>query len=147
MEYTSKGVGNAALATGIIGTSLGALSSAGGLAGIFGFGPKNNVPPPDPGDRPVTRYEMGLIKEIADKNDEIVLLKAGRYSDDKAAALQAQISEQVAWNAAANVTMGNIANQIQQLFGITRIMVPSSNIAVPPTAQVTPATAGTSSAG
>ena len=29
MEYTSKGVGNAALATGIIGTSLGALSSAG----------------------------------------------------------------------------------------------------------------------
>lgn len=135
MEYTSRGVGNAALATGIIGTSLGALSSAGGLAGIFGLGPKNAPPPPppDPGDRPVTRYEMGLFKEISEKNDEIVLLKAAQYSDGKAAGLQAQISEQVAWNAAANVTMANIAGQIQQLYGITKLMVPSSNIAIPPT--------------
>jgi len=35
MEYTSRGVGNAALATGIIGTSLGALTGAGGLAAII----------------------------------------------------------------------------------------------------------------
>lgn len=144
MEYTSRGVGNAALTTGIIGTSLGAINSAGGLAGILGVAPKGNVPPPDPGDRPVTRYEMGLYKEIAEKNDEIVLLKANQYSDNRAAGLQAQISEQSAWNAAATATMGNIASQIQQLFGITKLMIPSFNISVPPVTQ-TPGVSTTAS--
>ena len=37
MEYTSRGVGNAALATGIIGTTLGALDGMGGLAGMLGL--------------------------------------------------------------------------------------------------------------
>lgn len=146
MEYTSRGVGNAALTTGIIGTSLGAINSAGGLAGILGVSPKGNVPPPDPGDRPVTRYEMGLFKEIAEKNDEIVLLKANQYTDNKAGVLQAQISEQAAWNAAATATMGNIAGQIQQLFGITKLMVPSVNIAVPPVTQTPTVSGDTASA-
>ena len=61
MEYTSKGVGNAALTTGIIGTALGAMASAGGLAGLLGINPQR---PEDPGDKPVTRYEMGLIQQI-----------------------------------------------------------------------------------
>ena len=38
MEYTSKAVGNAALTTGIIGTALGAMTGAGGIAGILGGG-------------------------------------------------------------------------------------------------------------
>jgi len=33
MEYASKGVGNAGLTTGIIGTALGALNGAGGIIG------------------------------------------------------------------------------------------------------------------
>jgi hypothetical protein len=33
-EFASRGVGNAGLATGIIGTSLGALAAIGGLAGM-----------------------------------------------------------------------------------------------------------------
>lgn len=128
MEFTSKAVGNAALTTGIIGTSLGALSGAGGLAGLFGFGPRPNAPV-DPGDKPVTRYEMGLYKEIADKNDEIVLLKAEQYSDNKDAGLQAQISQQAVWNATAGATMGCLAQQIQQLQSVTKLMIPNSNIA------------------
>lgn len=77
MEYTSRGVGNAALATGIIGTTLGALDGMGGLAGMFG----NRRPPADSGDRPVTRYEMGLIRESIGKDNEITLLKAQQYAD------------------------------------------------------------------
>lgn len=123
MEYASNAKANAALTTGIIGTSLGALSSAGGLAGILGVGQRNN-PPMDPGDKPVTRYEMGLIKEISDKNDEIVLLKAAQYSDSKDDILQAQIQEQAVWTSAATVTMANLGQQIQKLFGITQLMVP-----------------------
>ena len=60
MEYASKAVGTAGLSLGIIGTSLGALAGAGGLAGLLGIRPGSGG---DPGDRPVTRYEMGLISE------------------------------------------------------------------------------------
>lgn len=127
MEYTSRAVGNAALTTGIIGTSLGALSGAGGLAGLFGLGPR--PAPADPGDKPVTRYEMGLYKEISEKNDEIVLLKANQYSDNKDAGLQAQISQQAVWNATAGATMGCLAQQIQQLQGMTKLMIPNSSVA------------------
>lgn len=37
MEYASKGVGTAALTTGIIGTTLGALEGVGGISGLLGF--------------------------------------------------------------------------------------------------------------
>lgn len=149
MEFTSKAVGNAALTTGIIGTSLGALSGAGGLAGLFGIGPRP-TPPADPGDKPVTRYEMGLFKEIADKNDEIVLLKANQYSDNKDAGLQAQISQQAVWNATAGATLGCLAQQIQQLQGVTKLMIPNANIAPgwgAVTVEPTPAPATTTTTG
>lgn len=46
MEYASKAVGNAGLTTGIIGTALGAMASAGGVAGLLGVNPQK--PPVDP---------------------------------------------------------------------------------------------------
>ena len=119
MEYASKGVGNAALTTGIIGTALGAMTGAGGLAGLLGVHPNQ---PADPGDRPVTRYEMGLYKEIADKNDEIVLLKAQGYTDKGLAA-------QSAWNATQTGIIQCLQGQVAQLQSITQLMIPNANIA------------------
>lgn len=127
MEYASKAVGTAALTTGIIGTSLGAIASAGGVAGILGLGGRQASA--DPGDRPVTRYELGLIQDINAKNDEIVGLKAAQYTDGKAAGLQAQISEQAVFNATAVATMGSIQQQVTALQGITRLYVPNENVA------------------
>lgn len=120
MEYTSRGVGNAALTTGIIGTALGAVNGAGGLAGILGVGPKAQAT--DPGDRPVTRYEMGLFKELAEKDNEITLLKAKAYTDAKDAGIQA-------WAAGANATLGFMGQRIQELYGITQLVVPNANVA------------------
>ena len=111
MEYTSRGVGNAALATGIIGTTLGALDGMGGLAGLFG----NRRPPIDPGDRPVTRYEMGLIRDAISKDNEIALLKANKYTDQVNAGIQGQIAAQNAWNAAQTVNIQNIQNILGQV--------------------------------
>ena len=128
MEYASNAKANTGVALGAVGTGLGVLSGAGGLAGLLGIGPRN-APPPDPGDRPVTRYEMGLFKEISEKNDEIVLLKAEQYADNKDATLQAQINQQAVWNATAGATMGCLAQQIQQLQGMTKLMIPNSNVA------------------
>lgn len=111
MEYTSRGVGNAALATGIIGTTLGALDGMGGLTGIFG----NRRPPIDPGDRPVTRYEMDLIKDAISKDNEIALLKANKYTDQVNAGIQGQIAAQNAWNAAQTVNIQNIQSILGQV--------------------------------
>ena len=110
MEYTSKGVGNAALTTGIIGTALGVLDGMGGIAGVLG-----DRRPPDPEDRPVTRYEMGLIREALAKDNEIAVLKAQQYTDHVNAGVQGQIAAQNSWNAAQAVNIQNIQGLLAQI--------------------------------
>lgn len=141
MEYASKAVGNAGLTTGIIGTALGAMASAGGVAGLLGVNPQK--PPVDPGDKPVTRYEMGLIQQINERDNEIVLLKANQYADGKGEALQAQINQQAVWTAGATATMGFMNQQIQALYGITKLMIPESVIALPASPSVSNTTSTT----
>lgn len=121
MEYASRNVANTALGLGIAGTTLGAINGAGGIAGLLGLGPRNNQSA-DSGDRPVTRYEMGLFQEINAKNAEITALKSERYTDAKVEGLST-------WSAGVTATMGFMAQQIQQLYGITQLVVPNGSIA------------------
>ena len=116
MEYASKAVGTAGLSLGIIGTSLGALAGAGGLAGLLGVRPNG-----DPGDRPVTRYEMGLIAE----NNQ---LKAQQYTDMRANGLQQQISQQTVWNATQEGVLRCQAQQLAQLYSLTQLTIPNGNV-------------------
>lgn len=83
-EYAKRGVANAGLTTGIIGTSLGAMSLLGGAGNILGglFGGNGNHCCGGDG-MPVNRYEMGLEKANAAKDAEISLLKANIYGDQK----------------------------------------------------------------
>ena len=67
------------------------------------------------GDRLVTRYEMGLIKESIAKDNEITLLKAQQYTDQTAMGIQGQISAQNAWNAAQGVNIQTIKEQLGQV--------------------------------
>ena len=120
MEYASKAVGTAGLTLGIIGTSLGALAGAGGLAGILGVAPANR-PNGDPGDRPVSRYEMGLITENTQ-------LKAQQYTDMKANGLQQQIGAQAVWNATQEGVIRCQAQQLAQLYSLTQLVVPNRNV-------------------
>lgn len=79
MEYASRGVANAGLATGIVGASLGAMNALGGLGGLFaggnGCGCSEN--------HTVNRYELGLQQEIAAKDAQIALRDANTYGDQK----------------------------------------------------------------
>ena len=118
MEYASKAVGTAGLSLGIIGTSLGALAGAGGLAGLLGIRPNQGG---DPGDRPVTRYEMSLIAE----NNQ---LKAQQYTDMRANGLQQQISQQAVWNATQEGVMRCQAQQLAQLYSLTQLTIPNGNV-------------------
>lgn len=83
MEYSSRGVGNAGLTTGIIGTALG-VANSGLLPGLFGGANCNAVCHEN---MPVSRYEMGLNQKNADQASEIALLKADAYTNQKFADL------------------------------------------------------------
>lgn len=83
-EYAKRGVANAGLTTGIIGTSLGAMSLLGGAGNILGglFGGNGNHCCGGDG-APVNRYELGLEQASAAKDAEISLLKSNIYGDQK----------------------------------------------------------------
>ena len=136
MEYASKGVGNAGLTTGIIGTALGALNGAGGL-GIFGS-PKHES------DEYITRFDAGLMRDIEDRDRKIALLEADKYTDQKIADLadkmntrfnivEGQIAQQGIWNATQTGLIGSLQGQVAQLQALTKLVVPSSNVMTPST--------------
>lgn len=115
---------------GTLNTVLGAVGTAAALGmgrNILGLG-DNNRPPRDPEDRPVTRYEMRLIREAIEKDNEITLLKSQRYTDRAIDGVNKAIGEQIAWNA----VQGNNIKMLQyQLGQITKFTVPESAISVP----------------
>lgn len=151
MEYASKGVAEAGLTTGIIGTALGVLNN-GGLPNIFGGNTSSE-------DKAVTRYEAGMMAELAKKDQHIALLEADKYTDQKIADLydkmnnrfigvEQQINAQAVWNATQIGTITCIQNQITQLQGLTKLVVPNTNVAPGwGNVTITPATATTVTTG
>ena len=116
VQYATNGKGNLAVTLGAIGTGLGAMAGAGGLAGLLGV--KQNS---DPEEKPVTRYEMGLIQENT-------LLKANQYADTRANGIQQEISQQAVWNATQEGILRSQAQQIAQLYSLTQLVVPNANV-------------------
>lgn len=117
-SYASSGVGTAALTTGIIGAvgATGLLNN--GLAGLFGGNqnPANN-----------TTYQL------AQKDNEIALLKAQQYTDNKVFALSEKVAgletKIVSMETAAplreQIIMGGLANLSEKVNGIVRYCVPN----------------------
>jgi len=124
MEYASVGKGNAALTTGIIGTVLGGIASAGGIGSLLGLGKTNE----SEGDRPVTRYEMSLMQAISEKNTEIAMLKAQQYTDGAMNGVQAQIAQQNTWNAVQQANFQTLQAQTMSLMGMTQRMIPGTRV-------------------
>ena len=76
-DYASKGVGTAGLTLGVIGTALASgVLNGNGLGGLFG----NQNPSTSP------------VYQLAQKDNEIALLKAQQYSDNKIAVLTERVS-------------------------------------------------------
>lgn len=134
-EFASRGVGAAGLTTGIIGTSLGALNS-GFLGNLFGGGNCNGG---GGHNAPVNRYEMELQQKLAAKDSEIALrdstiftdgklLDLYRYVDGKLEAVNARLAEQAVFNAASTATQNCMAAQINQLFGLTKLVIPNGSV-------------------
>ena len=135
MEYASRAVGNAGLATGIIGTALGALNGAGGLD-LLNVGPRR---PRDEGDIPVTRHDMGLYRELSEKDFKIASLEANKYTDQKITDLtmqmnmrfdgiQQQLNAQSVWNATQQGVLGCLQGQVAQLQSMTQLVIPNRSV-------------------
>lgn len=125
---------------GYIGGISALLAILGGMAGGQGGGPSEN-------DRPVSRYELNLVKESMAKDSEIAVLKSDQNTEVKIAdvyerlitRVNADKTEQAAVNAAQAVynatnsaAVGVINSQVQQLMGLTKLVVPATSICPEP---------------
>ena len=135
MEYASKGVANAGLTTGIIGSALGAMNS-GILPGLFGGGNFNyNCSE----NMPVNRYEAAQSARIAELETEVKLRDANTYTDSKLGALrdyvdgkfarvEHELCDQKVYNATLNGAVGCIQGQIAQLMSLTKLVIPNGSV-------------------
>lgn len=94
MEYASRAVGNAGLTTGVIGTALGVLNGAGGIGELIGAGTRPRGPQNE-GDIPVTRHDMGLYRELSEKDFKIASLEANKYTDQQIRELSEKMNAKI----------------------------------------------------
>ncbi len=132
-RYASRGVGGAGLGLGIAGTALGVMN--GGLGNIFGGW--NNGCCSD--NMPVNRYELSQEQKISELQSQIALRDANvfvdskilelyKYVDGKFTAVERELCDQKVYNATNTATIGCIANQVNQLMALTKLVVPNSSI-------------------
>lgn len=133
-EFASNGKGNAALTTGIIGTSIGGLLALGnGLLGGLGRTGCCNE------DHFVNRYEMQKDQEIARLETENALLRSNTYADQKNIELykyvdgrfrefEQAIAQQAVYNATNTSTIACLQNQVACLQALTKVVIPGTNI-------------------
>ena len=137
VEYASKGVAGAGLGTGIAGLALGVLN--GGLNGILGGGCHNGWNTACSENNMVNRYELAQENRIAKLESEIALRDANIYNDQKMLELykyidgklegvNATLATQAVWNATQTATINCMQNQIAQLFGLTKLVVPNTSV-------------------
>lgn len=141
-EYASKGVAGAGLGLGIAGTVGTVMTLLGGGALLNGWNPRyadgccseNHV---------VTRYEAEqsgriaqLEGELANKNAEVYTdkksLELYQYLDNRLRGIEDQIAQQAVYNATNNGIIGCLQNQVAALQGMTKTVIPDTNICPPP---------------
>ena len=112
----------------------------------------------NPQDNPVSRYEAAMMQEIAAKDGKIALLESNIYTDSKIADVYERLNnkieankneqyainmQQAVYNGVNTAAVECIKNQIAQLQGLTKLVVPNSSICPGwGNVSVTPATTG-----
>lgn len=150
MEYASRGVANAGLTTGIIGTALGGLNVLGALGGAVAAPAAAQASAQCSENTAVNRYELNQLQTIANKDMEIAYWRGqdetNRKISDSYANLETQINnlaaevrgnkdaqnavnmQQAVYNGVNTATVGCIQEQVNQLLGMTKRVVPNSSV-------------------
>ena len=160
-SFASKGVAGTAL--GLAAGSLGAQLLNGGLNGLLGgfgggWGYNNGMPiVVSEGDRGVNRYEAEQSARIAQLETEVKLRDANTYTDQKLNDfrnyverkfdhVEHELCDQRAFNAGIMGKVGCIGDQVAELMGLTKRVVPNGSICPgwgDVTVSITPATDST----
>lgn len=99
---------------------------------------------------PVSRYELELQQKIATKDSEIADLKSSQYTDQKLVEVYTNLDrkanelrdligknkdeqnainlQQAVYNGTNTAAIGYIQNQVNQLMGLTKLVVPNSSV-------------------
>ena len=153
-EYASKGVGGTALGTGIAGLALGVMN--GGLGNLFnGMGCGNGCGCGD--NAYVNRYEAGKDMEIARLQSQLELRDANFYAlgemgklrdyvDRRFDGVNAAINGQNVINAQLTANISCMQGNIATLMGLTKTIVPITNVCPEPMPQYNSWTAPTAGA-
>lgn len=159
MEYTA---GRGTTALGVVGTVLGSIGTA-AATGVLGnglglFGNNNCAAANVCGDNmAVSRYELGQEQKIAKLESEVALRDANIYSDRKSLELYAyvdgrmrniegQLAQQAVTNAQIAANISCMQGSINTLMGLTKTVVPITNICPQPMPQYNSWTAPTEAA-
>ena len=147
-SVTGQGQGNLNTVLGAIGT-YGALNSGalngllGGLGGGCNTGWNRSGCGCSPVDVPITRYEAGMMQELAAKDGKIALLESNIYTDQKLADVYERLAakidankaaqdavnlQQATFNAANTAAIGCMQGQIAQLYSLTKLVVPNAGV-------------------
>lgn len=138
VEYAKKGIAGTGLGLGIAGTALGLLNN-GNLGGLLG----GNYNMGCQHDHMVSRYEAGQAARIAELETEVKLRDANTYTlgemnkmrnyvDEKFTAINAQLCQQNVVNAQVTANLSCMQGQIATLMGLTKTIIPITNICPPP---------------
>lgn len=151
-SVTGMGQGNYNTVAGSLGLASFLGINAGNLLG--GLGNRCGCQCGSSDDQPISRYEANMLVALGNKDSEIALLKADKYTDQKIVeatsylmgeikSLSAEVrankdaqcavnQEQAVYNGVNTATVQCLQNQVQQLFGITKLVVPVSAVCPQP---------------
>lgn len=87
----------------------------------------------------VSRYELGQEQKIADLQSQIALRDANIYGDQKLLEvykyfdgelkdIRSELCDQKVYNATNTAAIGCIQNQVNQLMGLTKLVVPNGSV-------------------
>ena len=119
-----------------------------GIASFFGLNANNilggmNRGGCSPQDTPVTRYEAGMMQELAAKDGKIALLESNIYTDQKIADVYERLNvkinankeeqtavnmQQAVYNGTNTATIANLQGQIAQLQALSELVVPQRKV-------------------
>lgn len=67
------------------------------------------------------------LRDANTYNDQ-KLLEVYKYFDNKIEGINASIATQAVYNATQNATIGCLQNQVNELMGLTKLVVPNSSV-------------------
>lgn len=126
------------------------VGASAGIASFLGFNANNILGGfnrgggcPNPQDTPVSRYEASMMQELAAKDGKIALLESNIYTDSKIADVYERLNnkigamkdeqnainlQQAVYNGVNTATIECVKNQVAQLMGLTKLIVPNGSI-------------------